>query len=171
MEGFSTGAIGNEIGGLDFSNLDTSWLNSGVGADTLGSAGGGGFSLGSLPWGNITNVLGKLGAGIGTGVASYQAGQQPTYIPYTRWLGNGLAMTGIINNAQNRQNLLDQYQGAGQALGNLRGNTFGLFNKDKRSNEFEDDLNNTDNIYGWDNNIYGYTTSPVGNAINNYMRY
>ena len=128
-------------------NFDTSWLGS---ADTSSvgdnlSSSGGGFNLGSLPWGKITNVLGKLGAGIGSGVSAYQSQQQPDYIPYTRWLGNGLAMTGYINNTANKQNKLDQAAGIGQILGNFPGNFFGLFNKDNNS-FFADLRKDADNI-------------------------
>jgi len=161
------GAINDYTGGDGLSNLSSNNIMS---YDSL-SGTGGGFNFGSLPIGNITNVLGKLGAGALSGAGAYQASQQPTYIPYTRWLGNGLAQTGILNNSSNKQNQLDKAAGAGQILGNFPGNFFSLFNKPSLVNN-----ETSDGYYGYDiyngnlDDIYGNNYGPIGTAVNQYIK-
>lgn len=160
----------NTFSGVNYDySLPTSDM-SGLWGDSLIGGGegiGGGFSLGNLPWGQITNVLGKLGAGLGSGISAYQSGQQADYIPYTRWLGNGLATTSYINNTANKQNKLDQAVGSGQILGNFPGDLFGLFNKGTGEKNLTHDLRQVNNqsittpmansTYG--NNNYGLPTT------------
>ena len=170
-EGFS--AVGDAIGGADFSGLDTSWLSGdGIGSSIAdGASSGGGFNFGSLPIGTIFNTLGRLGSGIGAGVSAYQSGQQSNYYPYTRWLGNGLAMTGLLNNMANKQNQLDQAYGSGRALSSMFGNGYSLFGNGKYNN---DNLGTIQpgTLYNTNtNDIYGNGNSIVSNAINDYMRY
>lgn len=163
-EGYSL--IGNAINDYVGSG-DTLGGLSNIGSSTSSA---GGFNFGSLPWSTIIGTLGKLGSGIGTGVASYQAGNEADYIPYTRWLGNGLAMTGYLNNSQNKQNRLDQAFGAGNMLSSLFSNGFSLFGNGTSNNSL-DELPTQYNIYdtNWYDDIYKSNT-PVGSAINNNMR-
>lgn len=70
---------------------------------------------------NIGTVLGRLGSGLGTGIASYQTLGQPDYIFLPRYAGNGLASTTVINNAANKQRQLDQILGAGDYLSSMFG--------------------------------------------------
>lgn len=104
-------------------NFDTSWLNSG---DTASTAAG---ALGNMDWGKIINTLGKLGAGIGGFISARQAGNMPDYIPTSQWLGNGLARTGYVSNAANKQNKLDQAAGATNAISSLFSKGYGLFGR------------------------------------------
>ena len=148
--GDSYGAIGDAI---------NSYVGSGNAGSSLGS------SVGSLPWGKIFNTLGRLGIGIGSGISGYQSGQQAAYIPYTRWLGNGLAMTGIINNQANRQQGMNEAYGAGRALSSLLGQGYSLFGNNKLSSNLLDDSKyNLDDYYKTNDN-YG----AIGRAINDYV--
>lgn len=159
--------IDNYVKGI---NTDYSPISSAIGdymgsADTSSAMSNIGGALKNADWGKIVNTLGRLGIGIGSGIAGYQAGQQATYIPYTRWLGNGLAQTGYINNSQNRSNQLNQAYGAGRALSSLLGQGYSLFGNNKLSSNLSDNP-----TYNWDdyyktNDNYGV----IGRTINDYV--
>lgn len=175
--GTIAGAIGDNVGGIE----QGSYLGNVIGDYASGGSDGGfggfgGLNLGSLPVGNILGTLGRLGSGIGTGVASYQSQKQPNYIPYTRWLGNGLATTGYLNNAANKKNQLDQYVGTGNMLSNLFGQGFSLFGNGKNN---EDALSDVSDNGGYANlsgdinrNVMGIVQDPdAKDNVNLYARY
>lgn len=116
-------------------NFDTSWLNSGDAASSAGNI------LGNMDWGKVINTLGKLGSGIGGFMSAREAGNMPEYIPTTQWLGNGLARTGYISNAANKQNKLDQAAGATNALSSLFGKGYGLFGRGFGDSDYATDYN------------------------------
>ena len=163
LDSFSFGGdTGLSLGGDYLSSADTSSL-------------GGGFNLGSLPWGTIFNTLGRLGAGIGSGVSAYQSGNQANYIPITRWAGNGLAYTDILNNMANKQNQLNQAYGSGRALSSLLGQGFSLFgnnNLDTNLGNNDYNLKLEDYLGGVNNSKYDTqgNYSDIGNAIDKYIR-
>ena len=107
------GAIGNAING--YVNSDT----------------GSGFNIGnnSTNWGSIINTLGRLGSGVLGGLADYQSSaNQQAYIPYTQWLGNGLAKFSAINNRDNKQQQQNNAYGNALMLSSLFGHGFGRNN-------------------------------------------
>jgi len=163
LSGGDYGAVGNAIndyagGG---SGADVSPISDAINGYSDG--GSAGFNLGSLPWDKIINTAGKLGSGIGGFLASRQAGQMRDYIPTTQWLGNGLARTGYVSNAANKQNYLDQAAGATNALSSLFGKGFGIFGRGfGDTNNSSDDYNST----YWDDYRYNPTgLSTVGYEI------
>ena len=140
----------NTFSGVNYDySLPTSDM-SGLWGDSLISGGeglGSGFSLSSLPWGNIIGTLGKLGSGIGGFISARGANSMPDYIPTTQWLGNGLARTGFINNTQNKQNKLDQAAGAANALGQTFELSRNRYDKKSNNNNFGEWLNQQQNKY------------------------
>ena len=162
--------IGNAIGNYMSGNSGTDYgaignaINDYVQAGNTSS--GFGSALSNADWSKILGTLGKVGSGIGGFIAAREAGKRPDYIPYTRWLGNGLAQTGYINNTSNKQNQLNKIFGTTNMLSSLFKNGYSLFgnNNFNDTSSLSGDIYNTESIYG--NGTYG----PVGNAIDNYMR-
>lgn len=154
----SSGDMGNNYSALG-SAID-SYANSGTDYDMSSSG------LGGLDTGMLLNTLGRLGVGIGSGVSAYQSGNKPTYIPTTRWLGNGLAMTGLSSNLANRLSNLDQAYGSGRALSSLLGQGYSLFG----NNELDSNINKNSS-FDTNYDMYGKSNyGAVGNAIDDYMR-
>lgn len=68
------------------------------------------------------NTLGRLGTGILGALGDYDSSSnQQAYIPYTQWLGNGLAKFSAINNTANKQNQQNQAYGNTLMLSSLFG--------------------------------------------------
>lgn len=68
------------------------------------------------------NTLGRLGVGLLGGLGDYQSSaNQQAYIPYTQWLGNGLAKFSAINNTGNKENKKNQSYGNTLMLSSLFG--------------------------------------------------
>lgn len=85
---------GMNTDGNGFQILNFLGNNNGEGGEILNQGVNGGWF----------NTLGRLGAGILGGLGGYEssANQQP-YLPYTQWLGNGLAKFSAINNTDNKK--------------------------------------------------------------------
>ena len=80
--------------------------------------------------GNWFNTLGRLGTGILGALGDYDASSnQQAYIPYTQWLGNGLAKFSAINNTANKQNQQNQAYGNTLMLSSLFGPGKSLLSK------------------------------------------
>lgn len=75
-----------------------------------------------VDWKDIGKTLGRVGTGIGTGVATYQTQMQPDYMFIPRYMGDGLASTTVIDNTRNKQRQLNQMLGTGDYLGSLFNN-------------------------------------------------
>lgn len=72
--------------------------------------------------GNWFNTLGRLGTGLLGALGDYDASaNQQSYIPYTQWLGNGLAKFSAINNTMNKQQQKNNAYGNTLMLSSLFG--------------------------------------------------
>ena len=157
-------AIGNYMTGntgSDYSIVGDAINNYVSGGDTSSAIGS---TLGNADWGKIINTLGRLGSGIGTGIATFQSQKQPDYYLDTQWLGNGLARSGFRSNKQDKRNMIDQLFGAGNITSNVFGPGYSLFGNSRNSGSF----NTLPTSYNMDYDVQGL--SPIGTAINNYVR-
>lgn len=108
--GSSNGAIGDAINNYVYGNDSSS-----VG----GKLNGGWF-----------NTLGRLGTGLLGALGDYEANsKQQAYIPYTQWLGNGLAKFSMINNMANKQDQQNKAYGNTLMLSSLFGPGKSLLSK------------------------------------------
>ena len=117
-------AIGNYMtdnSGSNYSVIGDAINNYTTSGDTSSTLGG------KLDLSKLLNTVGKLGAGLGTGIAALQNQNQPNYILDTQWLGNGLANSSLRSTNKEKQNMLDQIFGAGNMLGNIFGKGYSLF--------------------------------------------
>lgn len=109
--GSSNGAIGDAIN--NYVNSD-SYSSDGL-SSILSSIGNGG----GRSW---FNTLGRLGTGILGALGDYDSSSnQQSYIPYTQWLGNGLAKFNVINNTANKQQQKNDAYGNTLMLSSLFG--------------------------------------------------
>lgn len=123
-----TGFENVPVGGLSVDNngyqIYPSTLTDGISLDDYGNSSGGRTNVGQ-----IINTLGRLGAGIMGGLGGYESSaNQQAYIPYTQWLGNGLAKFSAINNTGNKQQQQNNAYGNALMLASLFGHGFGRNN-------------------------------------------
>lgn len=124
--GAVSNAINNYVGGKQDYGAIGNAINSYVNGDYNSDYGSG---YGNSNWGSIINTLGRLGSGVLGGLADYQSSaNQQAYIPYTQWLGNGLAKFSAINNRDNKQQQQNNAYGNALMLASLFGHGFGRNN-------------------------------------------
>lgn len=161
--------VGDAIGNYMTDNTGSDYSIVGDAINNYVTSDNNSSTLGSkLDLGKLLNTVGKLGTGIGTGIAALQNQQQPDYFLDTQWLGNGLAKSNLRSNKQEKQNMLDQIFGAGNMLGSLFGKGYSLFGRG--NNGYQESFAPLPTNIGYDN---VYTTNPYGDiskSINNYVR-
>ena len=126
------GGLGS-YGNTGFENIPVGGLSvDNAGYQTYPSSFLDGISLGdgnSTNWGSLINTLGRLGSGVLGGLADYQtSSKMSNYMPQTRWLGNGLATTQLMNNMANKQLEKNNAYGNALMLSSLFGRGFGRRN-------------------------------------------
>lgn len=112
--------------------------------------------------GNWFNTLGRLGTGILGALGDYQSNkEQQAYIPYTQWLGNGLAKFNVINNLSNKENQRNKAYGNTLMLSSLFGPGKSLLGAlgGQIGKNYSDKYNNTT---GYDGNIM--SQKPIYNS-------
>lgn len=111
----STGFESTPVQGLSADNNGYQILGNLANSDYLDDSQGG-------MNGSWFNTLGRLGVGLLGGLGDYQSSSgQQAYIPYTQWLGNGLAKFSAINNTGNKENQKNQAYGNTLMLSSLFG--------------------------------------------------
>lgn len=157
--------VGDAIGNYMTDNTGSNYSIVGDAINNYTASEGSNPTSYNMDLGKLVNTIGRLGTGLGTGIAALQNQRQPDYFLDTQWLGNGLAKSNLRSNKQEKQNMLDQIFGAGNMLGSLFGNGYSLFGNNNGSLS----TNLSSDIYS-DYNPYISNGTAVGNAINDYMR-
>ena len=157
--------VGNAISDYMMNDRNSNTSIIGDAINNYATSKGGNPTSYNMDLGKLVNTIGRLGTGLGTGIAALQNQNQPNYILDTHWLGNGLANSSLRSTNKEKQNMLDQIFGAGNMLGNIFGKGYSLFG----NNNGNLSTNLSSDIYS-DYNPYISNGTAIGNAINDYMR-